>query len=111
MYDFYYGDIRPKYADRVKLAYTDTDSFIIHIFTKDFYTDVSSDVNEWFDTSCYSNKPLEVGVNKKKPGTMKDETGDNEMIESVNVCAKLYSYAEQTKELKKKRKQKVLKMC
>ena len=31
------------------------------------------------------------------------------MIESVNVCAKLYSYAEQTKELKKKRKQKVLK--
>ena len=42
---------------------------------------------------------------------MKYETGDNEMIESVNVCAKLYSYAEQTKELKKKRKQKVLKMC
>ena len=36
MYDFYYGDIRPKYADRVKLAYTDTDSFIIQIFTKDF---------------------------------------------------------------------------
>ena len=36
MYDFYYGDIRPKYADRVKLAYTDTDSLIIQIFTKDF---------------------------------------------------------------------------
>ena len=80
MYDFYYGDIRPKYADRVKLAYTDTDSFIIHIFTKDFYADVSSDVNEWFDTSCYSNKPLEVGVNKKKPGKMKDETGNNEWL-------------------------------
>ena len=28
-------------------------------------------LNEWFDTSCYSNKPLEVGVNKKKPGGMK----------------------------------------
>ena len=36
MYDFYYGYIRPKYADRVKLAYTDTDSLIIQIFTKDF---------------------------------------------------------------------------
>ena len=36
MYDFYYGYIRPKYADRVNLAYTDTDSFIIQIFTKDF---------------------------------------------------------------------------
>ena len=95
MYEFYYEYIKPKYGNKVKLCYTDADSFIMQIFTNDFYADFSSDVNRWFDTSCYSkesNKPLEVGVNEKVPGMMKDETGDDEMIKSVNVCVKLYSH-------------------
>ena len=93
MYEFYYEYIKPKYGNKVELCYTETDSFIMQIFTEDFYADMSSDVNRWFDTSCYSkesNKPLEFGVNEKAPGMMKDETGDDEMIESVNVCAKFY---------------------
>ena len=28
-----------------------TDSFVIHIKTKDFYEDISDDVEKWFDTS------------------------------------------------------------
>ena len=31
MYKFWYGCINPKYEDRAKLCYTDTDSLIIHI--------------------------------------------------------------------------------
>ena len=31
MYNFCYDYIKPKYLDRVKLCYTDTDSFTIHI--------------------------------------------------------------------------------
>ena len=31
MYKFWYDYIKPKYEDRAKLCYTDTDSFIIHI--------------------------------------------------------------------------------
>ena len=36
MYKFWYDYIKPKYEDRAKLCYTDTDSFIIHIITEDF---------------------------------------------------------------------------
>ena len=33
MYKFWYDYIKPKYKDRAKLCYTDTDSFIICIIT------------------------------------------------------------------------------
>ena len=36
MYEFWYDYFKPKYGDRVKLCYTDTDSFIIYIKTEDF---------------------------------------------------------------------------
>ena len=32
------------YEDRAKLCYKDTDSLIIHIITKDFFADISDDV-------------------------------------------------------------------
>ena len=44
MYKFCYDYIEPKYGDKVKLCYIDTDSFIIYIKTKDFYEDISNDV-------------------------------------------------------------------
>ena len=37
MYKFWYDYIRPKYGDKVKLCYTNTDSFIIYIKTEDFF--------------------------------------------------------------------------
>ena len=37
MYEFWYAYINPKYGDKAKLCYTDTDSFIIHIITEDFF--------------------------------------------------------------------------
>ena len=39
MYEFWYGYIKPKYGDRAKLCYADTDSFVIHIITEDFFED------------------------------------------------------------------------
>ena len=53
MYKFWYDYINPKYGDRAKLCYTDTDSFIIYIKTKDFFEDISNDVERWFDASNY----------------------------------------------------------
>ena len=41
MYEFQYGYIKPKYQDDAKLCYMDTDSFIIHIKTEDFYKDIA----------------------------------------------------------------------
>ena len=34
MYEFWYGYMKPKYGDNVKLCYMDTDSFIMHIKTE-----------------------------------------------------------------------------
>ena len=75
MYKFWYEYIRSKYGDRAKLCYPDTDSFITYIKTEDFFEDISSDVEKWYDTSDYDKndkKPLSIGRNKKVPGLFKD---------------------------------------
>ena len=43
-YEFWYNYIIPKYGDRAKLCYTDTDSFIIYIKTEDFFEDISNEL-------------------------------------------------------------------
>ena len=53
MNEFWYDYIKPKYQGKAKLCYMDTDSFIIHIKTEDFYKDIANDVEKWFDTSNY----------------------------------------------------------
>ena len=71
MYKFWYDYIKPKYGDRAKLCYTDTDNFIIYIKTKDFFEDISNDVERWFETSNYDKtdkRPLPIGKNNKVPG-------------------------------------------
>ena len=76
MYEFWYGYVKLKYNDNVKLCYTDTDSFIINIKANDFYEDIASDFENRFDTSNYEVKrPLPMGKNKKVIGLMKDELG------------------------------------
>ena len=42
MYKFWYYYMKPKYGDNVKLCYMDTDSFIMHIKTEDFYEDIAN---------------------------------------------------------------------
>ena len=48
------------YEDRAKLCYKDTDSLIIHIITKDFFADISDDVERWFDTSNYDENDKDL---------------------------------------------------
>ena len=71
MYQFWYDYLKPKYKDKTKLYYMDTDSFFINIFTEDFFEDINNDVERWFDTSNYDEndkRPLPMGVNKKVIG-------------------------------------------
>ena len=66
MYEFWYDYMKPKYNDNVKLCYIDTDNFVIHIKTNDFYKDISDDVDNRFDTSNYEVKrPLPIGKNNR----------------------------------------------
>ena len=95
MYKFWYEYIKPKYADKAKLCYMDTDSFVIHVKTNDFFHDISNDVNLWFDTSNYITKlprPLPIGKNKKVLGKFKDELGGKIISELCCLKAKTYSY-------------------
>ena len=51
MYEFWYNHIKPKYQDKAKLCYMDTDRFVIYIKTDEFYKYIANDVKKWFDTS------------------------------------------------------------
>ena len=93
MYEFWYDYVKIKYQDKARLYCMDTDSFVVNIKTKDFYKDISQDVNKRFDTSKYTfDRPLPTGINKKEIGLMKDELGGDKITEFVALRPKAYSY-------------------
>ena len=95
MYDFHYNYIKPKYGDKAKLLFTDTDSLMYEIETEDFFKDISEDVKDRFDTSDYpENHPsgIPTGINKKVLGMFKDEAGGKIIKEFVGLRSKLYSF-------------------
>ena len=94
MYNFHYEYIKPKYGDKAKLLFTDTDSLMYQIETKDFFKDISGDVNKWFDTSNFPSvhpSGIPTGCNNKMLGKFKDEAGGKIIEEFVGLRAKLYS--------------------
>ena len=110
MYEFWYDYMKPKYGDNVKLCYMDTDSFIMHVKTEDFYKDIANDVEKRFDTSNYEiNRSLPTGKNKKVIGLMKDELGGTFMTEFVALRSKTYSYL--TDDCEEDKKAKGTKKC
>ena len=110
MYEFWYGYMKPKYGDNIKLCYMGTDSFIMNIKTKDFYKDIANDVEKRFDTSNYEvNRPLPTGKNEKVIGLMKDELGGRVITEFVTLRPKTYSYL--TDHCKEDKKAKGTKKC
>ena len=106
----------------------DTDSFVMHIKTNDFYKDIASDVENRFDTSNYeantsettagpsslersalARRPLPTGKNKKVIGLMKDELGGKIIMEFVTLKPKTYSFL--THDDKEDKKAKGTKKC
>ena len=84
MYEFWYDYVKPKYGEKAKLCYMDTDSFTVYIKTDDIYKDIA-DVETRSDISNYElDRPLTIEKNKKVIGLMKDELGRKMM--------KTYSY-------------------
>ena len=95
MFDFHYKYIKPKYRNKAKLLFTDTDSFLYEIQTEDFYKDIAGDVRDRFDTSDYPEghpSGIPTGINKKVLGMFKDEAAGKVIKEFVGLRAKLYSY-------------------
>ena len=95
MNEFWYDYMNPKYGNRAKLCYKDTDSFVIYIKTEDFYKDIANDVERWLDTSDYDEndkRTLPVGMNKKVIALFKDELGQKIMEGFCAFRAKAYAY-------------------
>jgi len=94
MYDFHYNYIKKKFASKVNLLFTETDSLCHEIETEDFFKHISADVQEKFDTSNFSpNHPsgIPTGINKKVPVMFKYEAGGEIIEELVGLRAKLYA--------------------
>ena len=110
MYEFWYDYMKPKYGNKVRSCYMDTDSFIMSIKTNDFYKDIANHVEKRFDISNYElNRPLPIGKNKKVIGLMKDELGGKIITEFVTLRPKTYSYL--TDDGKEDKKAKGTKKC
>ena len=97
MYVFWYDYIKPKYKEKARQCYMDTDSFFMYIKTEYFYKDIASDVERWFDTSNYDDdeankRRLPIGKNKKVIGLFKDELGEKIIKEFCALRAKAYAY-------------------
>lgn len=102
LYKFHYSVMKRIYENKLKLCYTDTDSLLYLIQTKDFYEDLKTHL-KYFDTSNFEkdnvfNIPM---VNVKKPGYFKDELGGEIISEFVGLGAKLYCIDSKISTLKK----------
>ena len=63
IYEFWYDFVKPKYREKTKLCYLDTNSFIVYIKTENIYIDITQYVETRFDTSNYE---LERPLSKEK---------------------------------------------
>ena len=81
MYEFWYDYVKPKYGEKVKLSYMDTDN--VYIKAEETYEDIAQNVEIRFDISNYElecnfiDRPLPKGKNIKVIGLTKDEKNYN----------------------------------
>ena len=93
MYEFWYDYIKPKYEDKARLCYMDTDSFVMYIKTEDFYNDIANDVERWFDTSNYDEKDKRLlPIGRKKVIVLFKGGLGGKIMEFCALRAKAYSF-------------------
>jgi len=87
MYEFYYDYLKPKYSDRCKLLFINTDSFE----TPHLYKVMSQNL-DLFDTSNFETiYPLYTTKNHRVLSKFKSETWSLAPLEFVGPRAKMYS--------------------
>ena len=92
MYKLYYLVFQKHYGDKLKLLYTDTDSFIFLVYTNDIDYDWRNVFGHLMDFSNYPNDHRNYDdSNKKKIGFLKVENAEKFIKEFVGLKSKLYS--------------------
>ena len=101
MYDWYYNKLKKKYGEDCTLLYTDTDSLLVDIKTKDVYKDMA-------DMKDFSDYPKDHQLydesNKKVIGKMKDECAGTPIAEYIGLRPKLYSVLRADEQASRKQK-------
>ena len=104
MYDWYYNKLKKKYSENCTLLYTDTDSLLVDIKTKDVYKDMSETKDEYDFSDYPTDHPLYDETNKKVIGKLKDECAGAPIAEYIGLRPKLYSVLRTDEQLIKKAK-------
>jgi hypothetical protein len=95
MFTYYHNVLKQTFGDRVKLLYTDTDSFVIELRTRDLHADLKA-ISHTLDTSNFPEKnhylsELFTNDNNSELFYFKSEVGADEIVAFVALRAKVYS--------------------
>ena len=63
MHGFWFDYIKPKYGEKAKVYFVDTESLIVHLKRNDIYKDIAEDIQTRFDSS---NSKLDWPLTKVK---------------------------------------------
>jgi len=109
MYDAYYEKLQRIFKD-IKLLYTDTDSFVLHIKDSNIYKTMQKN-EDLFDFSDYpKDHVLYNDKNEKVVSKFKDELHGNIMTKRISLRSKMYCHKVYNSENEEK-KAKGIKKC
>ena len=90
LYKFHYEEMKPRFGDKIKVCYKDTDSLLYRVETENLYSEMAT-FKHLLDLSDYPEKHfLHDKTIKKVPLTMTDVQGQV-LSEVVSLRSKLYS--------------------
>jgi hypothetical protein len=95
MFSYYHDVLKKSFGDRVKLLYTDTDSFVIELRTRDLYADLSV-ISHTLDTSNFPKENhylsgLFTNDYNSELFYFKSEVGGDDIVAFIALRAKVYS--------------------
>ena len=83
MFKFHYTVMQANF-DKLELCFTDTDSFLYHIYCKNLYLEHLERLKDHFDFSKYPrDHPLYSDTNRAVVGKFKDETNGVAIVEFI----------------------------
>ncbi len=92
MYKLFYDVLKPRFGDKIRLVYTDTDSFVIYTETEDIYEDLK-ELKEYMDFRDYPKEDQNYdSSNKKKLGYFKDEVNGKIITGFIGLAPKMYAF-------------------
>ena len=91
MFRLHFDRFKHEYKSNITLAYTDTDSFIYYIKTKDIFDDFRSKFFNLMDFSDYPKDHICYNEERKKViGFLKDEMSSKQITEFIGLKPKMY---------------------